>query len=147
MRIYVDTSVIGGCLDDEFMDESRSLFEMAKKGDVTLPISDIVMDELELAPAAVQLVLESVPAESFEWVTQTEETWRLRNAYLEANVVGPAQFNDAHHVALATVFRADMIVSWNFTHIVHFDKMRRFNAVNLSEGYPPLEIHSPREVV
>jgi len=40
-----------------------------------------------------------------------------------------------------------MMVSWNFRHIVHFDKMRGFNSVNLREGYPAIEIHSPREVV
>ncbi len=37
-------------------------------------------------------------------------------------------------------------MSWNFRHIVHFDKIRRFNAVNLEAGYKPISIHSPREV-
>jgi len=40
-----------------------------------------------------------------------------------------------------------MIVSWNFKHIVHFDKIRGFNAVNLREGYLPIEIRSPREII
>ena len=48
---------------------------------------------------------------------------------------------------LATVSRADLVVSWNFKHIVHWEKIRGFNAVNLREGYPPIEIRSPREVV
>jgi hypothetical protein len=51
------------------------------------------------------------------------------------------------HVANATVGGADMIVSWNFRHIVHFRKIRGFNAVNLKEGYATLAIYSPREVV
>ena len=67
--------------------------------------------------------------------------------YLAAGVVGPASLLDAHHVAIATVARADMIVSWNFKHIVHHEKMAGFNAVNLREGYPPLRIFSPLEVV
>jgi hypothetical protein len=50
------------------------------------------------------------------------------------------------HVALATVIRADAIVSWNFRHIVHLDKMRRFNLVNVAEGFGPLTIVSPNEV-
>jgi hypothetical protein len=61
--------------------------------------------------------------------------------------VGAAHASDALHVALATVTHADMIVSWNFRHIVHFDKMREFNAVNVREGYGRLEILSPLEVV
>ena len=75
------------------------------------------------------------------------EAVQLRDAYLEAEVVGGTHGNDAYHVALATVARADLIVSWNFKHIVHFDKIRGFNAVNLREGYLPMEIRSPREVV
>jgi hypothetical protein len=50
------------------------------------------------------------------------------------------------HIALATVADADMLVSWNFKHIVRFDKIRMFNAANLTQGYKPLAIHSPREV-
>ena len=48
---------------------------------------------------------------------------------------------------MATVVRADMIVSWNFRHIVHYDKIRGFNAVNMREGYGPIAIYSPLEVV
>jgi len=50
------------------------------------------------------------------------------------------------HVALATIANADIVVSWNFKHIVRFDRIRAFNAVNLEAGYKVLAIHSPREV-
>lgn len=50
-------------------------------------------------------------------------------------------------IALATVSDVDVVVSWNFKHIVRFDKIRLFNAVNLEQGYKLLAIHSPREVV
>jgi hypothetical protein len=71
----------------------------------------------------------------------------LRDAYLRAEVLGGGSEKDAHHVALATVAKADIIVSWNFRHIVHFDKIRGFQSVNLREGYAALEIRSPKEVV
>ena len=61
--------------------------------------------------------------------------------------MGKTHVNDAHHVALASVAGADMIVSWNFRHIVHHEKIRAFNAVNLKEGYGILAIYSPLEVV
>ncbi len=50
------------------------------------------------------------------------------------------------HIALATVADADIVVSWNFRHIVRFDKIRAFNAVNMEAGYKALAIHSSREV-
>ena len=51
------------------------------------------------------------------------------------------------HVAIATLARADAIVSWNFRHLVRLDRIRQFNAVNLRLGYPLVEIRSPREIV
>ena len=54
--------------------------------------------------------------------------------------------NDMLHIALATVAGADVVASWNFRHIVRFDKIRLFNAVNLEAGYTQVAIHSPREI-
>ena len=73
---------------------------------------------------------------------QTEE------AITELRQAAQMQPNEPRlHVALATVARADVILSWNFRHIVHLDKIRRFNAVNLRQGYAIMEIRSPREFV
>jgi predicted nucleic acid-binding protein len=147
LRIYIDTSVVGGCQDEEFMDESLKLMEMARSGAILLLVSEVLADELALAPVRVQSVLADLPASALEPVPLSAEAEALQSAYLEAGVVGPQHGSDAMHVALATVSRADMIVSWNFKHIVHFDKIRGFNAANLKEGYLPIEIRSPKEVV
>jgi hypothetical protein len=50
-------------------------------------------------------------------------------------------------VALATVAACAVLVSWNFKHIVHYDKIAWYNAVNTVEGYSAIAIHSPQEVV
>ena len=146
-RIYVDTSVIGGCCDAEFAEASCRLIEMVKRGDVVLLISALLAEELEDAPPEVKTILGGLPTQGLEFVSASVESRALRDAYLAAAVVGPTHADDAHHVALASLARADMIVSWNFKHIVHFDKIRGFNAVNLREGYPPIAIYSPLEVV
>lgn len=147
LRVYVDTSVVGGCHDEIFQKESKALFRLARSGKFVFLISQILVDELRLAPQVVQDELDRLPATAIEDLRISAEAVELRDAYLKAEVVGAAHANDALHVALATVARADMIVSWNFKHIVHFDKIRGFNAVNLREGYLPIEIHSPLEVV
>ena len=146
-RFYIDASVVGGCLDQEFAEKSLALIDMAREGKVAFVVSDLLINELLDAPPDVRAILASVPDESIERVPMTAETGRLRDAYLAAKVVGRSSSNDAHHVALATVARAQMVVSWNFTHLVHYDKIRGFNAVNLRLGYPLIEIHSPLEVV
>jgi hypothetical protein len=64
-----------------------------------------------------------------------DEALVLRDSYLKSNIVSKKYSNDALHVALATTSRCSIIVSWNFKHIVHFEKIALYNAINISEGY------------
>jgi predicted nucleic acid-binding protein len=147
LRIYVDTSVIGGCLDIEFSVASQQLIKAVKNKKVMMLLSELVISELANAPPDVRAILTSLPAEVIENVPLTEEIIALRDAYIATGVVTTKSINDAAHVAAATVARADAIVSWNFKHIVRLDKMRAYNQVNLLNGYGILTIVSPREVI
>jgi len=147
LRIYADTSVFGGCFDDEFSDESRRFFAEINAGRFALLVSDSLLAELASAPEEVRQVLRDLSPEQAEVVTLNDEMVNLRDAYVEAGVVGSSSLEDAEHIAIATVAGADMVVSWNFRHIVHFEKIAGYNAVNLLHGYGPLRIFSPREVV
>jgi len=146
LRLYVDTSVFGGCLDPEFSAHSRRLFDWAGQGRVVLVVSDVVFQELLPAPADVRAIPGSIPATYLERVELSNDTIALRDAYIESNVVSRRWLDDATHVAAATVARVDAIVSWNFKHIVRLDKIKAYNAVNLANGYGILTILSPREV-
>lgn len=66
MRVYIDTSVVGGCFDDEFSEEIRTLIKMAKSGKISSMISNILADELSLAPERVQNVISELPKGVFE---------------------------------------------------------------------------------
>ena len=76
-----------------------------------------------------------------------EEVLRLRDAYVSAGIVSERWADNAGHVAAATIGGADLIVSWNFKHIVHFDKIRQYNAISLLNGYHEIDIRSPEEVI
>lgn len=110
-------------------------------------MSDLLALELQNAPPVVRDLYESIPKDLLELAVAGPEEDALHLAYLSAGVVGPANEDDAMHVAIATVNNCDLIVSWNFRHIVHFDKIRGYNAVNIREGYKTISIHSPSEVV
>jgi len=115
-------------------------------GRFILVISDVTTRELQEAPEQVRQVLVQLPEENVEEIAVDDEVSSLRNAYLAAGVVGPASEADAEHIAAATIAEVDMVVSWNFRHIVHFDKIRGFNGINSLKGYRRLEIYSPVEV-
>ena len=146
IRVYADTSVFGGCFDDEFAGESQRFFQEVRTGRFLLVVSQMTLFELREAPAKVREVLTQLPPETVEIIENTEEVAVLRDAYVSAGVLGESSIQDAAHVAAASVGDVDLIVSWNFKHIVHFEKIRGFHAVNLLKGYRMIEIYSPREV-
>jgi len=146
-RIYADTSVFGGCFDREFEQHSRLFFTDVANGRFRLVISSVTAEELQGAPEHVRAVLDSLPTDAMEYFEVSEDMVELRSGYIKARVLGASSENDALHVAAATVLNADMIVSWNFKHIVHYDKIAGFNAVNGLFGYKEIRIYSPREVV
>jgi len=70
----------------------------------------------------------------------------LAAAYVAEGAIGTRMRADALHIAVATVARVDVLVSWNFKHIVNLTRIHAYNAINLKNGYPILEIRTPREV-
>ncbi len=124
LRIYLDSSVIGGCYDVGFDEDSRRVIAGVHRGKAILLISEVVVREIGKAPKEVQDVLASISPTAVEVVTLDEEVLVLRAAYLAAKILGKKWIDDATHVAAATVARADAIVSWNFKHIVRLDKMK-----------------------
>ena len=145
-KVYIDTSVIGGYLDEEFQTHSERLFADFRAGRFKAVLSNITLAELLQAPDTVRALLKHPALQPAEHVFLDEEAVSLSETYIEEEVVGEAQRVDAQHIAIATVQRVDILVSWNFKHIVKWSRIRAFNAVNLKQGYPPLEIRSPQEV-
>jgi len=146
-RVYADTSVFGGVWDREFAVVTRRFFAEVRSGKYVILISEVTARELEGAPSTIRRFMAGLPPSAIEPIIFSREMAELRDAYLAAGVLAAKWRDDAAHVAAATVARADLIVSWNFRHLVKWDKIRAFNAVNLSLGYPLMTILSPREVI
>jgi hypothetical protein len=147
VRVYVDCSVFGGTEDEQFRIASSRFFSLVHKGEYVVLACDVMLDELEDAPDAVRQVYDALPKDAVEQIEVGEEARLLAAAYLEAGVLGSASEADALQVAVATVAGADLILSWNFRHIVNFSRIRGFNSVNMRSGYRTMSILSPLEVV
>ncbi len=145
-RIYVDTSVIGGCCDPEFQDWSCGLLSDFQAGTFLLFLSELTDAEIQDAPEDVQNIYTEFRECTNRILDLTSEVIELADAYLNHNILTQNFRNDARHIAIATIAGADLLVSWNFKHIVHFEKIQKFNAVNIEMGYKTILIYSPREV-
>jgi hypothetical protein len=99
------------------------------------------------APTQVRELLLKYPADFFEKVELTDEAVRLTNTYIEEKVVGKTSIEDCRHIALATIYKVDVLASWNFKHIVNLDRIKGYNSVNLKLGFSMIEIRSPKDLV
>lgn len=147
-KLYLDTSVFGGCFDEDegWVEESVRVLEYCRTGKASLIITPLLEEELESAPSEVANLLLGIPQQYQIVQSVTEEVVLIAESYLDAKVVGRKSLEDCIHVAAATVSHADAIVSWNFKHIVRLDRIKSFNAVNLMRGYGMITILSPMDV-
>lgn len=146
LRIFSDTSVIGGCFDKEFELYSNIFIKSVISNSITLLISEVVIKELNQGPLKLIKLLKSIPDENIEIIEINDEIINLSEKYLLEEIISQKYRDDAIHVAAATVSRADAIVSWNFRHIVRLDKIKQYNFVNIKNGYGLINIITPIEL-
>ncbi|MCS6972876.1 MAG: hypothetical protein N2044_10610 [Cyclobacteriaceae bacterium] len=146
-RVYIDTSIVGGYFDEEFKDATIKLFGKLQNRKIKFVISDLLELELIHAPKRVRELLHKYPGDVLERVELTSKVAELANKYIEEQVVGYSSIEDCRYIAMATVYRVDVLVSWNFKHILNLNKIRAYNSVNLRFGYPVIEIRSPKEII
>jgi len=144
-RIYIDTSVFGGYYDEEFEEFTKPLFDRILKDEFILLFSTVTQDELENAPTQVQELVKGMKVEFTEFIDLSVAVIELATQYIAEKVVGQTSYADCLHIALATIHRADFLISWNFKHIVNIRRIRGYNSINIKNGYKQLEIRSPRE--
>ena len=147
LKVYIDTSVIGGCFDSEFEEWSTRLFDDFKSGKRIAVISDITLDELSDAPEFVQENFRKIPEANIEILISDPESRKLADLYVLEGAVSKKFYEDALHIAISTINQINVLASWNFKHIVNLDRIRLYNAVNLKNGYTMLEIRNPREIL
>ena len=146
-RVYIDTSVIGGQFDKEFSSDTAPFFDSVVKGEITIIVSDLLEAELLRAPDKVKDFLKNIPETFIERLRLNEEAANLADKYIDAKVVGKTSRADCQNIAMATIIHANVLVSWNFKHIVNLDKIRGYNGINYQLGYNMIEIRTPKEII
>ena len=145
LRIYIENSVIGGYFDEEFQEYTRKLFQDFKNKKYIPIISSHVIAELE--NGAPEKIIENLKTLNYDEITVNEEMIQLAEKYMEHKIVSKKYYSDALHIAVATVSAVDVLVSWNFKHIVNLTRIKGYNGVNLKNGYATLEIRNPKDLM
>ncbi len=123
------------------------MFKRLDKKEIVFVVSDLLDLELIDAPERVRLLLQKYTPDNFERILLTDEALKLAENYIAEKVAGKTSIEDCRHIALASIHKVDVLASWNFKHIVNFDRIRGYNSVNLKLGYALLEIRSPKDLI
>ena len=147
MKFYIDTSVWGGYWDKEFKEDTRDFFNYMEKDNVVAIYSNITVDELEGAPQRVKRLIKELEGIKKTYIEVNDEERNLASFYIKEGSLSKKCEYDALHIALASICKADALVSWNFKHMVNFIRIQQYNSINLKLGYRMIDIRSPKEML
>jgi hypothetical protein len=155
-KIYLETTMFSFYYEKRdkpgyriLKEQTRKVFDLLKAGRYAAYSSTLAADEivkepnLEKREKMASLIMEF----SIKLLEETNETKRLAKLYLLEKVVPESEPIDAAHIAITTVNGIDFIASLNFEHIVRPWTIERVRRVNLREGYKPIGIYKPVEVL
>jgi len=147
LRVYLDTSVISAYFDTrrpERQAETQAFWRRLSELDVT--ISEVT--EVELRGTTDERLRQEMQGlvRPFNVIPLNAQMPGLARHYLDRGIFPPAAVNDALHVACAVVSRQDLLVSWNFRHLVNRRCRAMINEANVARGYPSIDIVAPPEV-
>lgn len=147
LRLYLDTSVFSAYYDDRLPDRQALTEEFWKRlGAFEISTSELTRRELDQTPNPEQRDKLKRLCADFIVHSVSDEMKKLAREYVDAGVLSPASFNDALHVAAAVLTRQDVLLSWNFRHLVNRRRRAAVNEVNISQGLPTIEILAPPEI-
>ena len=146
-RIYIDSTVVGGKFNKRLAEQTKPFWNAFDRGEIIVIVSDVLEDELENAPERANNFYDSLPKSQIERFVSTPESDSLAKQYIAEGVIDKSSLDDCRHIAVATLANADVLVSWNFKHIVNDDRIRGYNSVNMKLGYPQINIRTPYEVI
>ena len=151
LKIYLDTSVISYLLADdtpEKMADTHKLWEQIKAGQYDVVISSVTLGELNKCPEPKrQLLSDFVEQIRPKMQTFTDESLELAEKFIDFGILKQKSIDDCRHLAAAILSGSDVIVSWNFKHIVNAKTIKGMRIITTAEGYKDVIICSPTMLI
>lgn len=152
-KLYLDTSIINYLFADDAPKEkdiTHKLFNSLTKGGYEVYISDVVIKEIEKTPDLEhrQRLLDQTKQHNLISLESNKQIEELANIYISEGIIPEHKLEDALHIAIATVYELDILVSWNYEHLANIKKEERINSINIKNGYTKLlRMITPLEVI
>lgn len=151
LKIYLDTSVISYLLAEdtpEKMADTHKLWEQIKAGEYNVALSTVTLDELNRCPEPKrQQLIRFIDQINFEMQTITDDSLTLAEKFIDFGILRKKSMDDCQHLAAAILSGSDVVVSWNFKHIVNAKTIKGMRIITTAEGYKDVIICSPTMLI
>ena len=150
-KIYLETTIFNFKFSEDSPDKKADvmkLFDEISEGKYLAYTSNYVLQELLRAEEPKRSdMIGLIDKYKMRLLEADEIAERLADEYVEAGIIPQKYKTDGIHIAMATINDLDIIVSYNFQHIVKLKTIIGTESINLREGYKRIGIYSPTEVI
>ena len=150
-KIYLDTSVISYLEQEdapEKMAETREFWDLVKQGKFDVFISDTEIREIEQCTLPKRKLLQQHLLEiEYHFIESNEQCFDLADKIIDYDILKQKSLDDCRHIAAAMVANCDIIVSWNFKHIVNYRTIKGIKMIATAQGYKDILIYPPSVVL
>jgi len=147
LKLYLDTSVLSHLYADdtpEKMLDTNRLWQDLINDEYDIFISPAVTEELdECGEPKRSQIHQKLREIKFQLLAKTNDVSQLANEYINHGVLKKSSFDDCIHIAFAVVYDCDVIISWNFKHLVNFRTINKVKIVNAINQYREISIITP----
>jgi len=147
LKLYLDTSVLSHLFADDTPDkmlDTNLFWKILAKEEYDIYISPTVTEELdECSEPKRSQIYQKLKEINFQLLQKTNEINHLAREYINHGVLKEKSFDDCMHIAFAVVYNCDVIISWNFKHLVNFKTINKVKIVNAVNQYREISIITP----
>ncbi|MCL1793933.1 MAG: type II toxin-antitoxin system VapC family toxin [Oscillospiraceae bacterium] len=147
LKVYLDTSVVSHLFADDTpgkMEDTNKLWEDFKADKYDIYISALTAEEIQKCSEPKRTLMTDKLGEiDFQVLEETDEINNLADEYVNSGVLPKKSTDDCLHMAYAVVTNCDIIISWNFKHLVNYRTINKVKVVNTVNHYKEISIISP----
>ncbi len=151
LKVYLDTSVISYLMQTdapERMVKTLQLWEKFKKGTYEVCLSQVTLTEISKCDIAkFNFLLEKLSEIDYTTCELNDEVYKLANEVIEKGILTEKSYDDCTHIAVAVVNNCDVIISWNFKHMVNIKTIKGIRTITNLKGYSAIEIMTPETLL
>lgn len=151
LKLYLDTSVISHLFADDVPDkmaDTKELWQDFINEKYEVFISDTTLEEIDRCHEPKRgKMTEKLDECDIQFLKISNEVTSLAGEYLKNGILNHKSIDDCKHIAFAVVNNCDIVVSWNFKHLVNYQTINKVKIVNAINLYKEISIVSPTMLI